>query len=579
MKTSKILSLMLAIVMMLGIALPLTVSAADITIDDGDSFANTYEAYRLMDLQTVVTCGDTHTHTDDCYGYAYTLRLGSESANAAKIRTAVLDALNIVPGTMTEAQINAAVIAAINAMTDDPSDGRTFAADTRKMADALYAALKDAGAAADATSSSESFTGLPQGYYLIVDTTNPLEDGDANSKFILDTMGQNNITINAKKDVPTVDKDLWKHNGSTISTDATPADDTTGAWAKETDVNIGDVVFYKVPGTLPSNLQDFVKYYYGITDTMSLGLTYQNDMKVTYYASAADADSQTDGEDVTAFFTTTATAGATNTVLTSVCADILDADGLSEDITVTKNGIFVFEYSAKLNDEAVIGNPGNPNEVFLTYSSNPNLDGDGEPNDETNDTPEVFTVVFTYQLDVTKTDTNDAPITTDTAKFVAYRMNGTDKEYVVLDASNNVASWTLDKDLATQIETSAASLFSIIGLDAGTYYLEETKAPSGYNLLTDPIEFVIAATIEEISDNYEITELTITVDGGTAADGNVATGIVPMAIQNGTGPKFPGTGGIGRTLFIIGGLLLIGVCTGAFIVYKKKSSLDSLNSK
>ena len=586
MKTGKFLSLVLAVVMLLACAMPMSAAAANITINDGDSFANNYAAYRLLNLSTILTCdeaiGAGHVaHNTDCYGYAYTLRLASEGSNAGLVRNAVLSVLGITTGTLTEAQINALVIAAINAKSDDPSDARTFDQGIRKLADDVYAELVAANVTPDATSSSEVFTGLPQGYYLIVDTTHPLEENDATSKFILDTMGQNNITINAKKDVPTVDKKIWQHNAGTLSTEATPANAATGSWEEYTDVNIGDIVYYMVPGTLPSNLQDFVKYYYGITDTMSAGLTYQNDMTVTYYANAANAATKTGGTSVTSFFNITATPDSTQTIIVADCADILDDTGLSDAVTVTKDGVFVFEYTAKLNSDAVIGNDGNPNEVYLTYSSNPNPNGAGEPNDETNDTPKEYTVVFTYELDVTKVDTDKKTITTDTAEFVLYRMSGSDKEYAIL-AGGSVASWTTARGSATTIDNTmpgGIGKFSVVGLDAGTYYLEETKAPTGYNLLTDPIEFVIAATIELAGGDYKITEMTIAIDGEAAENGVLSTGVVSMDVVNGTGPKFPGTGGIGRKLFVLGGLLLIGLCTGGFIVYRKRRILDSLKTK
>jgi len=129
------------------------------------------------------------------------------------------------------------------------------------------------------------------------------------------------------------------------------------------------------------------------------------------------------------------------------------------------------------------------------------------------------------------------------------------------------------------IVTDANADFSIIGIDAGTYYLEEVKAPDGYNLLTDPLEVIISSTIEKVGDVYEITVLTIEVDGGAAEDGVIATGIVSMSVENNTGPKFPGTGGMGRTIILISGALIIGLCTLAFVVYKKKSALSTLNIK
>ena len=107
-------------------------------------------------------------------------------------------------------------------------------------------------------------------------------------------------------------------------------------------------------------------------------------------------------------------------------------------------------------------------------------------------------------------------------------------------------------------------MFGVSGLDDGTLYLLEIKAPNGYNLMENDLRIDIAATTENgqawdgIPANA-LTALTISVDGGNAENGNAETGAVALTVRNNQGSTLPETGGIGTTLFyVIGGLLVIG---------------------
>ena len=114
----------------------------------------------------------------------------------------------------------------------------------------------------------------------------------------------------------------------------------------------------------------------------------------------------------------------------------------------------------------------------------------------------------------------------------------------------------------------------MIGLDDGTYYLKETEAPTGYNLLSNEITVVIAAattngqTWTDGVASSALTNLTVTADG-TAGTGDTSTGIAGITVANNKGSTLPETGGMGTTLFYVlgGGLVLVAV---VLLVTKKR---------
>lgn len=194
-------------------------------------------------------------------------------------------------------------------------------------------------------------------------------------------------------------------------------------------------------------------------------------------------------------------------------------------------------YNATVNANAVAG-VADTNKATLNYTNAPSV---------LTDTMKVWTV----QLDLTKVNGNNETITADTATFDLY------------GATEKTGAATKEIDGATyykyDTKTTAAGKLSFTGLAAGTYYLVETDAPDGYNLLANPVKVVITTT--------SAGALTATVDG---VDANVATlGHAAFNVQNTTGLVLPGTGGMGTTLFTIGGIALL-VCAGGFLFLNRK---------
>ena len=154
------------------------------------------------------------------------------------------------------------------------------------------------------------------------------------------------------------------------------------------------------------------------------------------------------------------------------------------------------------------------------------------------------------------------------AQFVLYKIVGEKKSYAVVDQNNKITAWTENahdsaKDIKASVFTTPENgKFSIIGLDADTYYLEEIKAPAGYNALAEPIKVVITA---EFNNQTNVGTATVTYNEKFTGE---------VKIENKTGVELPTTGGIGTTIFyVVGGILVLGAAV-LLITRKRMSKAD-----
>lgn len=382
---------------------------------------------------------------------------------------------------------------------------------------------------ADETTGKVTYTvaGLEPGYYLVKDKDGSQDDeSGAYTAYILKIV--KNTSANAKDSVPTSDKSIVE------GTDRVNASDK----------NIGDTVTFELKVTL-GDLKEYETYKLVFKDTMSAGLTFKEYTGVTIGGETAskDAFSMTqEGQN-----------------LTFTCTDVI-AQG-------AKSGsVIVITYTATLNSSAEIGTPGNKNEFYVEYSNNPNPGGEG-----TGTTPKDEVLVFTYELDTTKIAGEDTTMKLPDAEFVLYRTVDDKSEYVLIDGNGKVTGWTETKPETGNLKSDENGLFKVIGLDAGTYYLEETKAPAGYNLLDAPVPVVITATLNTAEDQADLTKLEISVNNETAVPGDTETGIVNAQITNNKGATLPETGGMGTVLFVAIGSLLA-LAAALFLVTKKRMS-------
>ena len=417
-------------------------------------------------------------------------------------------------------------------------------ADAKAFAKAVAPYLTTAaGSANTVTDGKYVISGLAAGYYLVKDQDGSLTgDADAYTEYIIKVVSD--TTATPKSSVPTVEKKVKDTNDST---------GVTSDWQDSADYDIGDSIPFQLKATLANNVSSYTTYKVVFHDTLSKGLTYNNDAKV--YIDGTETNG----------FTVTATVNADGTTTLTVSCDDVKALGAGNSSVIT------VEYTAKLNENAVLGSAGNPNEVYLEYSNNPNKSEKG--NNETGETPKDVVIVFTYKTIINKVDSENKPLT-----GAAFKL-----EKLIKGKDGAADTWTTVKEFTVD-ETTTSFTFS--GLDDGQYKLTETKTPAGYNTI-DPIYFVIEATHDETADaptlktlNAYLTDAngnkqtemkdgeSVNIDLGTV---DLTAGSITTTVVNKSGAQLPETGGIGTTIFyVLGGVLVLAAVV--LLVTKKRMS-------
>lgn len=355
-----------------------------------------------------------------------------------------------------------------------------------------------------------TFSGLELGYYLVDSTVGALCGL---------TTTNPNASINAKNGVPTIDKQV--------------KEDSTSQWGDVNSADIGQVVEFRVTINVHAGAENYVLH-----DTLGDGFTFQEVTQVEHVIPGKET--HVAGADRYSVETEDIAAGCTFDVVFS--QDFCDDMQTNDKIVVT--------YKARLNRHAIIAGSGNTNTAWLTF-------GEGHS------TAMDSTTTYTYSIDIVKTDSQNTLI--NGAKFRIYdaSANGNEIKVVPLkDAdekpiydSNGNPMYRRAREDETGVEFEALDgIVSIVGFDNGTYYLEETEAPDGYNKLAARQKFII-------SDR----NLEATFNGDVYSTGS------GVHVVNKTGSMLPETGGIGTLLFtLLGGGTALGA--GAVLVAKKRVS-------
>ena len=570
-KIKKIMALAIAMVMMLSMSMSVFAANTDPTETDPTPTptvptSQTIAENSAADAQTgkytiSVASDDKHTYT------VYQILTGTLVAGESKLGNP---------------QWGADAKGGENNKVDDFINAITASGLTNVQIDDLVKAQLKTDATGQGTVDKDHTLDVAPGYYLIVDTTTSLEDGDAKSLNIVAVF--NDIEITPKKGTVESEKHVDDQNDSD-STDHSELKDSA-------DYDIGDSIPYTLTMTLPADYANYKQYKIVFTDDMSAGLTYNNDAKIFY----GDADTTGTSITFTSGGTSSYTTPSNGTVYTYTINDLKAAqaaDGASEALKALGAGsVITITYTATLNNNAVIGSAGNPNKYKVDFSSNPNQEAGGKP--DTNDTPWDTNIVFTYKTVFNKVDQAGDPLTG--ADFTLYKFiedeNGTDTynskkgtwtDVTTLGDGTNKPSKAKDSYTTgegSDAKTAANAKFTFSGIDAGVYKLVESTTPTGYNTLEDQI-FTITAEHQLEADDPKLTSLSGT-DGAQftmtpvmTGEGEDATptGELDADIENKQGAELPSTGGIGTTIFyILGTVLVIGA--GVLLVTRRRMSAN-----
>ena len=521
-KMKKLVSLLLAVVMVL--AMTVVAHAATVTVPSGGILKDhTFTAYQVLSGR------EEDSILSD-------VQWGSGINSADFLAALKADTTN---GSLFTNCTDAAAVAKVL------GDNNTNTALANTVAKLAYANKTGTGTAL----TSGDIT-LADGYYLVVDTTADVGKGGAYNTALLQVVG--NINITAKTDAPTFEKKV-------LEDDKYNQNEGYGTGYNDiADYNMGDAVPFKLIGSVP-DMSRYDTYKYIFHDTLSEGLTLNGNSIQVYVASdKAGADKteitgwtkEVEGQSFTVSFT-----------------DLKTVSGVSQ------GKYIIVEYTATLNQNAVVGLVGNPNTGYLEYSNKPDQSGSGDTNN-TGNTPEDKVIVFTYELDTTKVDGQEITKKLEGAEF---KLHNAEDKWATVDSNSNITGWADSEERGSILTSDENGLFKVIGLDDGTYYLKETKAPTGYNLLSSEITVVITATTTNGQTwtngeaSFALTKLEVTADS-TAGTGNVSTGIASITVANNKGATLPSTGGIGTTIFYVLGTIL--VLAAAILLITRKRMAD-----
>lgn len=519
---------------------------------------------------------------------AYQIFTGTVSADG-KTLSDIKWGTGVAPETfLSKLKENTAVGSHFMSITDANSNAEKIAeiigefADSSKeayaVADAVEASVTttlESGTIAE-NAKSTKITVSHAGYYLIKDANGSQDNSETVYTRNILKIVEPNTTITTKDAVPSLKKTI------------TGINENASENVEANTAGIGDKINYKLTATVP-DMSGYTSYTFKITDTMSKGLTFNNDVAIKI------------GE---------ITLGTTDFEVSNVTTD----DNGNQTFTITINNFINYNqqigqtitvaYSATLNEKADLSTAGNTNEAKITYSNDPNNDK------STNETPASKVKTYTTGLKLEKVKDNNGQAG-EALKGAKFQISGTGSKVILVNSTiynkTDDGTYYLKKDgtytttdptdgtketydsttqkykkidtvtketVPTTFETEAYvdkdGVLKIEGLGKGTYTITELVAPDGYNLLTAPITITISAsnvTFDSCTWSVKNGEEILNID-------ETDTNLYIFKVINKAGSTLPSTGGMGTKLFYtIGGILMAGAAI-VLVVRKRRSDAE-----
>ena len=578
----KLVSRFMAVLMAMTMILSMSMTAFATEAQKGTLTVNNTVAGKTLDLYQIFTA------TKNGDNVAYTLNSAYEGFFQSKITDA---------STLTgEALSEKAYDYVKTQVGTDGSNGAAFAKDIMGWILENANTVADTHRTETTTAGSTVISDLAYGYYVVYPlgaTDTSTAPGNEKVKSVASLVSVTGIdaTVNMKSNYPTVDKKIipaqsgsgitigaivngnWEGNHQMELDDENESEDTIAPHGatdekKVGDFGIGDTVTYQLTSKVP-DMTGYNSYTFKFSDTLSKGLDLKEVLSVKVGNTTLTAKSTGANTYALAY-------DKSNRTLTVTLNDFYNSykNRTGDTITVV--------YTATLNKEAVIGMNPNTNKAVVEYSNDPKSDGTGKSEPSIVDVHTFDFTIFKYYTTMQgETEVKNA---LKGAEFELYKANATkdaadeNAKINIVDEGNGVYRQATPEEAnaagftSAKIVSDADGKVLVKGLEAGTYYLRETKAPEGYNKLLSDIKVEITANYEDgklVSYKVDYT-YNGTTTPGTAITNKTDSPEVP--VENKTGAQLPSTGSKGALMVTLAGIVLFGALTASKAFGKKKAN-------